>query len=443
MLLILEVNKDKAKALLVRKKGEKNEIAEEKSLSKDQLYKYIGPRRKKIKEVRVIGSFENMTHRVFELPPAKGKLLRELVRRELKGAFHRAYLFGHEVTGEVKIENTLRKRVFAVGVDIGPVKEVIKSLKEWRLEPSLFTTYPLALRAIYKKIGREGAVAFLHIDEDDLKMTFISDSEVHIYRALQRRENQDGLEHIKRAMLQTLNFYSQEYPGNKLKEIVLLGKDIPDQILKILREESKLDVTVLEKRILREYPEFIGATLISPKSNPFNFLPREVKERKTAIRVGVLAIFLAFSLGSQNLIQYLKISQEINAVRNYKKGLETMISLRENEMASYAEEMVEYYLKEEQPPWYPALLELAAVIPPDLNLIGLKINREETNWRGEATGTAENLGKIEALREIQILTEKANRSPLFKNVSVSHTWNTDSLTFTFDFSIPHTWEFRK
>ena len=73
----------------------------------------------------------------------------------------------------------------------------------------------------------------------------------------------------------------------------------------------------------------------------------------------------------------------------------------------------------------------------------MKIERSGPYWRGEVTGTAKDLGKIEALQEIERLKANAKRSPLFKNVSVSHNWEADSLSFTLNFSLPYNWELRK
>ncbi len=443
MLLVLEVGKERAKALLIRKRGNKSIITGERDLKWDQLHEFFTMNKKDIKEVRLIGAFDEITHKILELPPVKGKLLNNLIKKELRRAFQGAFLFGYEVTGHLKIDNKLKKRVLAVGLDAGTVEEILKTLKTWRLSPTLFTTYPLALREIYKDMGKSGPTAFLHLTEREVRVTFINDSEIQIYRAIQKKDSQNGVESIKRGFLQTLNFYTQEYPAQRPQEIVVLGKNIPDNLVDLIEKESGIKAGYIQEKILREYPQFLGATYISPRSTPFNFLPQEVKERRAALKTTFAVIFLAFALSSYHLVQYFRMTNELRAIKSYQKGLVKMINLKENELAAYTEDIVEFFVKEEQPPWYSVLMEIAAVIPPSLNVVGLRIVREGHNWRAEAVGNAENLGRIESLRDLELLRKRAKRSPLFWEATVSHYWENGTLNFTLNLLIPHKGEMTK
>jgi hypothetical protein len=237
-----------------------------------------------------------------------------------------------------------------------------------------------------------------------------------------------------------MNFYVEEHPGEPLKEILIFGKEIPKEFIEGLGKDAGVPVEVVDDNFIRSFPSFYGAALISPRSTSFNFIPREVKEQKLASQVGVLVLFVAFSIGGYHLIQYLSLVRDIKAANEFNKGLQAMITLKEKELASYAQEMVKYYLEEVQPPWYAALMELSAVVPDGISFVGLKIRREHNLWRGEALAKTTYESEIASLLEREELIRRARRSPLLKNVSLMESGNGEGASLLFSFTLSSTGE---
>lgn len=445
MILAVELSADQACLLL----GDRNRdgslaIAYRETVPVVQLSDAIArirrEQRKRFSEIRVAVHWENALHTLSLFPPARGRVLRELVLREARSQVGPMAVVQFEELGEVEAEEgKKRKRVQMIALNQADVENALHTFGRYQGQIRLLTTYPVAVRSVIQALGITSAVGVFDIRKSGVGfITILKGKEIRVFRMLRYTlKEEESWALMGKDLQQTLFFHRTTYGGERIQGVYLAG-DYTPEIEHVIKQE--LDVPVFRLRLpgLVEEPispPLAGLILTQPRHIPYNFIPRRIHERFLIRQVASGTLLVLVLLGSFHATRYLQLLQELMGLRRYAFSLQSEITRTQEELRRMRQEMVAYRVKEIQPPWSDFFLEMSALFPPGALLTRLRVEQQGGEWWAEGEGLVQGTDLLTALGIVTEFESRLSRSPLVNTPEVEKTLGEKDVRFQFRFRV--------
>ncbi len=393
---------------------------------------------KGIKEVKVAIITERMAHKRLLLPPAKDKIIKELVRRELHKHLKGVALFKYQEIGETRVEGVRKKIYQAVGADSAFIQEIYLFLEKNGAKPTVLTTYPVAVRELlHRKYGREKCIAFVEINESRY-ITVIKGDEIRIVRVLTRKPAdvlEEETDAIKKALLQTVFYHKQEFQGENIEKIVLAGRDV-EKMKEAIETELHIDVEVFKEDPNLRLQSLIGLFYLHRKSCPFNLFPPQAIEKEKVKKTVAAGSVIIFILVACFAFRHAQLNAHLRHLNYFKKELENSVTKKEMSLKKLSKEFIAFQIEKGQPPWSEVLFELAALIPRRVVLTSFQVERNGEIFEGKAEGKVLCQSEIDGLELLGELKRRFALSPYFEDVQCQETLDEEGMHFELQFKVP-------
>jgi hypothetical protein len=410
-------------------------------LTKEELAKYLSEEKRKL-DIRVCGSIEGSTHKTVFLPPLKGKLLKSSIQQETQKIFEEESEYLYEELEQVE-EGTAgtQAKVMVVGLGRKHLEELVSLFSNHKTKPSIFTTYPLAVRTLLERIGElkeNENVAFVDVSGDKSRILIFKGKEIRITRGLplNMEEGVGETDRLIKDIHQTVLFYTENFPQDKIEKIIVGGSFKPSDFLEALKKKVDLKVVPVwaeeifqgSNEELLTYPGCLGLALLTPKKFQFSLVPTSIKEKRKNKKMATLlaAVFIGvvlFILGAN-----LKYSLDWLRLLDDEKAVQGEIKKRENELKELSVELVSNSV-EAQPSWTDFLLELARLVPDDITLNSLTVKRAGKKWQAEINGIIQGEDKVESFYRVEELRILFNQSTIWASPNLERKLEGDNLKF--------------
>jgi len=441
LILAVEWDGELARLILTEPYRDTIKVIKLLKLNREELAKYLSEEKRKL-DIRVCGSIEGSVHKTIFMPPLKGNLLKSSIQQETKKIFEEESEYLYEELGQVEVETAgTQAKVMVVGLGRKHLEELVSLFSNFKTKPSIFTTYPLAVRTLLEKIGElkgDENVAFVDVSGDRSRILIFKGKEIRITRGLplKMEEGVGETDRLIRDIHQTILFYTENFPQDKIEKIVVGGSFKPSDFLEALKKKVELKVVPVwaeeifqgSNEELLTYPGCLGLALLTPKKFQFSLVPTSIKEtrknRKIAtILVSVFVGITLFILGAN-----LKYSLDWLNLLDDEKAVQGEIKKRENELKELSAELI-YNSVEAQPAWTDFLLELARLVPDDITLNSLTVKRAGKKWQAEINGIIQGEDKVESFYRAEELRILFNQSTIWASPNLERKLEGENLKF--------------
>ncbi len=435
MLLCVDLTSKKAKVTGINKGKRSFRVVESLEFDISKLEtafgEYLKSRSGDIDEIRVSGALENTFHKIFIIPDLKGKMFTAALYSEVTKAFGVIYQFKYLDMGEVPGPgNKINRKIMSAGIKRDNLEELSRLFNDSPTKPDMFTTYPVAVHAAIQKLEliSEEPLGFLELDYPTSRIVIFKGDEIRVSREINVLEEEKDPDRstLAKDIYRTLLFYTENYPNELVKRIVLAGNSATSKTVEALTKKTGAEIIpfspegMIEKsdKISPVPPGCLGLALLDPDSFPFEFVPMSIQEKRkikkaltlsfSAILVIVLILALAIS----------RFSLDLRNLNNYHRGIKGGIKMKEDRLKELGLEFVSHSIETTQPPWSEVLLEMAAAVPSGVVFESFVLKKTNKVWRGEIVGLAEGKDEISSLLLVESLQNNFNQSPLFKDAKL-------------------------
>lgn len=444
MILALDWDGESARLLLAEPQRETIRISKLLKLSKEGLADYLSQEKRKL-DIRVCGGIEGSVHKTILLPSLKKKLLPEAVEKETKKFLEEESEYTYEELGQVEETTTgIQNKMMVVGLGRKHLEELASLLTSYKAKSIFFTTYPIAVRVLLEQTGElkeNETVAFVDVSGERSRILIFKGKEIRITRGLPlgSEEGKGVTERLIKDIRQTVLFYTENYPQDKITKIVLGGSFKPSDFVEALKKQVDLNIVPLwaeevfegSNEELLTFPGCLGLALLNPMKFHFSLVPVSIKEKKknrktAAMLASVFAFVVLLILGAN-----LKYSLDWLGLLDKERAVQGEIKKRETELKELATELISDSV-EKQPAWAEFLLELARVIPEDITLNSLTVKKSGKKWKGELTGLIQGYDNVERFYRAEELRILINQSSSWTNPVLERKLEGDDLKFKID-----------
>lgn len=413
-------------------------------LTREELADYLSKERRKL-DIRVCGGIEGSVHKTVLLPPLKKKLLPDAVEKETKKFLEEESEYTYEEFGQIEEATVgIQTKVMVVGFGRKHLEELASLFSNYKAKSTFFTTYPIAVTVLLEQTGElkeNETVAFVDVSGERSRILIFKGKEVRIARGLPlgSEEGRGITERLIKDIHQTILFYTENYPQDKISKIVLGGSFKPSDFIEALKKQVDLNIVPLwteevfqgSNEELLTYPGCLGLVLLNPKKFNFSLVPVSIKEKKKNKKMAVMlsSIFMVVILliiGAN-----LKYSLDWLRLLDNERAVQGEIKKRETELKGLATELISDSV-EKQPAWTEFLLELAYVIPEDITLNSLTVKKAGKKWKGELTGIIQGYDKVEGFYRAEELRILFHQSSTWTNPILERKLEGDNLKFKID-----------
>jgi len=427
----LDFTGKEVKLMRVEHKKEEIRVTESLELSIPDLKEYLRRNSRRIKEVRVSGFLENTFHKAFVLPNLKSKMLKEAVANEVVKAFGGGYQFLYQDLGEVGGPGTkVKRKVMTVGMERKALEELSRIFTGFKVKPSIFTTYPVALQTLLERMGLLGgeSVGFVEIVPPKSRIAIFKEKEIRLVRELPLAGEGKDPENLalSKDIYRTLLFYTENFPEQRVTKLVVAGDSGTPETLKNLREKTGVEIILFSPESLLQrtedvpgvHPGCLGLALVDPRQFSFGFVPLSVQERRKMKKTVTFFSFIFLGILLIFVLVVLRLSLNLKNLSVYQGGIKGEIKMKEDRLRELSLELVSHSIETSQPPWTEILLELAAVVPPGVSFKSMTLRKTRKGWMGEVKGIAEGSDEITSLVLVEKLQNNFNQSPLFSGIKL-------------------------
>lgn len=429
-IVCLKAKKVKVTSLMV-KESFFYDVSESLQLNVSELGEYLKERSKGIKEIRVSGTPESTFHKIFVLPDLKKKLLNSAVEAEVIKTFGNEYQFKQASLGQVPGQgNKVNRKVITAGMKRQDLEEFCERFSDSRVKPSLYTTYPTAVKGLLDKLGVpfDKPLAFIQIEEPACRIVVFKDEEIRLTRELTMNAMPGRAESsaLAKDIYRTLLFYNDSYPEERAQRLMFVGDSATREIEEILKQKTGAGIIPFDPKINFElgseatniHPACLGLALLNVARVTFGFVPFSVQEKKKIKRVMVTCSTVMASVLLVFLLIISRLSFDLKDLDAFHGGIKGEIKMKQDRLKEMSLEFVSQSIESSQPPWSEILLELAAVVPPGVALKTLTLKNAKMVWRGEVSGLADGSDEINSLLKVEETEDNFKKSPLFDGVKL-------------------------
>jgi len=444
--LILAVDWDGEIARLILAEPQRDTIKVSKllKLNRKELTDYLSKETRKL-DVRICGGIEGSVHKTILLPPLKKKLFYEAVEKETKKFLEEASEYTYEELGQAEDTTAgIQTKMMVACLGRKHLEELASIFSNYKARSIFFTTYPIAVRVLLEQteeLKENETVAFVDVSGERSRILIFKGKEIRITRGLPlgSEEGKGVTERLIKDIHQTILFYTENYPRDKITKVVLGGSFKPSDFIEALKKQVDLDIIPLwteevfqgSNEELLTYPGCLGLALLNPKKFHFSLVPLSIKEREKNKKMvtwlaSVFILVVLFILGAN-----LKYSLDWLSLLDKERAVQGEIKKRETELKGLAKELISDSV-EKQPAWTEFLLELASVIPEDITLNSLTVKRAGKKWKGELTGIIQGYDNVERFYRAEELRILLNQCSTWTNPILERKLEGDNLKFKID-----------
>lgn len=441
MILAVEWDGELARLVLAEPYRDTIKVIKLLKLSREELAKYLSEEKRKL-DIRVCGSIEGSVHKTVFIPPLKGNLLKSSIQQETKKIFEEESEYLYEELGQVEEGDAgTQAKVMVVALGRKHLEELVSLFSNYKTKPSIFTTYPLAVRTLLEKIGElkgDENVAFVDVSGDRSRILIFKGKEIRITRGLplKMEEGVGETDRLIKDIHQTVLFYTENFPQDKIEKIVVGGSFKPSDFLEALKKKVELKVVPVwaeeifqgSNEELLTYPGCLGLTLLTPKKFQFSLVPTSIKEKRKNKKMATLLVAVFIGAVLFILSANLKYSLDWLRLLDDEKAVQGEIKKRENELKELSAELI-YNSVEAQPAWTDFLLELASLVPDDITLNSLTVKRAGKKWQAEINGIIQGEDKVESFYRAEELRILFNQSTIWASPNLERKLEGDNLKF--------------
>ncbi len=384
-----------------------------------------------IEEIKVSGAMDNTFHKIFILPDMKKKILNSAVEAEVIKSFGNGYQFRYIDLGEVPGPGQkVNRKILSVGIKSDGLETLYQMFANSRIKPRIYTTYPVALQALFDhlKLLSEQPLAFIELDHPASRITIFKEQEIRLTRELPSAKGEEDPESsaLMKDIYRTILFYNDIYPNERIGRLMFAGSSTISGIEQNLSQKTGAEIVPLElegafpgiEDPSSIYPGCLGLALLEPNRFGFGFVPLSVQERKKIKKALSLAISASLGVGLIIALVISRFSLDLRNLNVFHGGIKGEIKMKEDRLKVMPLEFVSQYIETSQPPWSEILLEIAAVVPQGVALKSLTLKNMKKMWRGEVTGVADGSDEINSLLKVEETQNNFVKSPLFKGVKL-------------------------
>lgn len=429
--ICVENKKERIKSIIA-KESLKLRVVESLELKVSDLGEYLRGKSEKIEEIRVSEALENTFHKIFIMPDLKKKMLNSAVETEVIKDFGNDYQYRYQDLGGVPGPGTkVNRKIMSVGLKRKSLEELSHTFAGFRVKPSSYTTYPVALQTLLDKLGllSEKPLAFIELDRPSSRITVFKQKEIRLTRELPIAEEEKDPESsaLIKDIFRTILFYNDTYPEERVTSLMFAGSSTTPEIEQNLSQKAGAEVIPFNPEPLFQgmeetsniHPGCLGLALLNPDRLSFGFIPLSVQEKRqikktltlsTTVFLGVVFIFA---------LVVSRFSLDLRNLNVYHGGIKGEIKMKEDRLKELPLEFVSQSIETSQPPWCEILLELAAVVPPGVSLETFTLKNVKRVWRGEVTGVTDGSDEINSLLQVEEIQNNFVQSPLFKGAKLT------------------------
>ena len=435
MLLCVDLTSKKVKVTGINREKSSFRVVEslEFDLSElDTKFKdYLKRTSSQIDEIRVSGALDNTFHKIFVIPDLKGKMFTAALGAEVTKEFGVAYQFKSQDLGEVPGPgNKINRKMMTAGMKRDTLEELSRLFDNSPAKPDIFTTYPLALQALVKKLElvSEEPMGFLELDYPTSRIVIFKEDEIRVAREVNVLEEEKDPDRsvLAKDIYRTLLFYTENYPNELVTKLVLAGNSTDSKTVNILSQKTGAEIIpfshedIIEKsdKIPHIPPGCLGLALLNPDSFPFEFVPMSVQEKRKIKKTLVLSSSFILAIVFILVLAVSRYSLDLRNLSVYHRGIKGEIKMKEDRLKELGLEFVSHSIETTQPPWSEVLLEMAAAVPPGVIFESFVLKKTKRVWKGEIVGLAEGKDEISSLLLVESVQNNFNQSPVFKGVKL-------------------------
>jgi hypothetical protein len=431
MILCFDFAGNTVKMIGVKREKKKLQILNSHELPRSDLPKFLEENHtlasKDIQEIRVSGALENTFHKVFIVPNMK-KMLRSAVETEVIKAFGNAYQFKEMDLGELRGPgNKVSRKMMAVGLKRDVLEELSRIFADSRIEPNTYTTYPVALKALLKRMKTlgEDPLAFMELNHPVSRVVVFCGEEIRLTRELSTADKEKDPESsaLAKDIYRTLLFYNDSYPNERVKRLMFAGSLTSPEIEKNSRQKTTAEIISFTPEKFYEkvslHPGCLGLALLNPERCDFAFVPFSVQEKRKVKKTLALSISTFLGILLLFVLIISRFSWDLRNLDVFHRGIQGEIKMKEDRLKEMSLEFVSQSIETSQPPWSEILWELAAVVPQGVALKTFTLKKVKRNWLGEVSGVADSQDEINSLLQVEEMQNSFVKSPLFKSVKLT------------------------
>ena len=395
------------------------------------LEHYLQEKSGEITEIRVSAALEDTFHKLYVLPDLNKKMLRASLENEVEKEFGAGCQFREQDLGEVRgPAEKVNRKMMVVGINRDALEDLSRKFARCRVKPSIYITYPVALKTLLKKTGvlSKEPLAFVALDSPTTRIVILKGDEIRLTREVNVGEAtlDPGNEALVKDIYRTLLFYNDSYPEERVAKLALAGGLSNSQIATNVSEKTGAEMVPLDLTAVCQRPEesscihpgCLGLALMDPGENGPGFVPFSVQEKKALKRILTLACSAFLGVLLVFLLLISRFSLDLRNLSAFHGGVRGEITMKEDRLREMPLEFISQSIETTQPPWSEILLELAAVVPPGVALKTLTLKNIKKMWRGEVTGIADGSDEINSLLQVEGLQSNFAKSPLFTSVKL-------------------------
>ncbi len=441
MILAVEWDGEFARLILAEPYRDTNKVIKLLKLSREELAKYLSEEKRKL-DIRVCGSIEGSVHKTIFMPPLRGNLLKSSIQQETKKIFEEESEYLYEELGQVETGTAgTQAKIMVVGLGRKHLEELVSLFSNFKTKPSIFTTYPMAVRTLLEKLGElkeNENVAFVDVSGDKSRILIFKGKEIRITRGLPLNveEKSAETERLIKDIHQTILFYTENFPQDKIEKIIVGGSFKPSDFLEALKKKVDLKVVPVwaeeifqgSNEELLTYPGCLGLALLTPKKFQFSLVPASIKEKRKNRKIATLLVSVFIGITLFILGVNLKYSLDWLNLLDDEKAVQGEIKKKESALKELSAELI-YNSVEAQPAWTDFLLELARLVPDDITLNSLTVKKTGKKWQAEVNGIIQGKDKVESFFRAEELRILFNQSTLWANPNLERKLEGDNLKF--------------
>ena len=444
----MELSESYVKLVEIKPRGEYPELlnysmiefdtAEERSAKIRRVLKERGFRSK---VVHLASSDVMSVHKLMELPPMSDKEMKIVVSRELKYEIADDFSMGYQ---------TVEGGVMVVAVPNKSIEDDLSLIENAGLKCPVFVTIPLALQNLLELKGEtmSGTSVLAHLGKGNCYIAIGSRDKLFFATRfpIQMEGDKDTERLVSRVAKSFL--FVKEHLQMEVNSVILSGGDELSVLAEALEEELKIAVEVFDPmgslditRLGEEAQTFhslipsfavpIGLALKNPKNFQINLLstPKGVAlggvwggvRRKVTLAAGIsfiiLMIFVSVKL-SKSKEQY-----QTNLANLESSISESQLLLKKHDEIERERELYKtragflQVLKERSILWSKTLEELQALVPDEIALRSLNVERVKDGWQVNIKGKITTSDFFTAIAVYDRLSRALKESPFFTNVS--------------------------
>lgn len=435
MILCVDLTSKKAKVAGIKKEKKSLRVVEYLEFDASEMETgfggYLKSRSRDIDEIRVSGALDNTFHKIFIIPDLKGKMFTTALGAEVKKAFGVIYQFKYQDLGEVPGPgNKVNRKIMSAGIKRDNLEELSRLFNDSPTKPDMFTTYPVAVHAAIQKqelISQE-LLGFLELDYPTSRIVIFKGDEIRLSREINVLEEEKDPDRstLAKDIYRTLLFYTENYPNELVKRIVLAGNSATSKTVDVLTKKTGAEIIpfspegMIEKsdEISAVPPGCLGLALLDPGDFPFEFVPMSIQEKRKIKKTLSLSASFILAVVFILALAISRFSLDLGNLDNYQRGIKGEIKMKEDRLKELGLEFVSHSIETTQPPWSEVLLEMAATVPPGVILESFVLKKTKKVWIGEIVGLAEGKDEISSLLLVESVQNNFNQSPLFKGVKL-------------------------